>query len=417
MTATRRLSRAAARRAALRAQGLDRPLEAERHRALSRADIARIVARMGVLQIDSVNVLARAHYVPLFSRLGSYDTGLLHAATAAPPRLLLEQWGHEACFVPPTTHRLLAGFTRRWSSGHRIDAHPGAARLRERILSELHTRGPATAREMASRLAAHDLSAPELELAEVSTGHEWNRGAIKVLLENLFDEDVVTSAGRTEHFHRIYDLSRTALPPAVRDVRPAPRSEAIARLTELSIAAIGIGDLAAIADVFRLPPREVAPELDRLCASGELEAVRIEGIERPYYLAAALTVPRAVAGARFLSPFDPLIFFRPRALQLFGLDYRIGIYTPAAKRTRGYYSLPLLVDGEIVARADLALDRKTATVQVRGAWDEGEASIDEVRRDEAARAELERLATWLDATSIRVTSDAPGAAAARWRRW
>lgn len=407
------ISRSVARRYALRAQRLDRT---PRPRALTRADIARTVAAMGVLQIDSVNVLARAHLMPLYSRLGAYDPQLLADAAGTAPRLLLEQWGHEACFVTPQVHRLLAAFTRRWASGHAILTHAGADALTERILAELARGGPATSSELSARLAAHDLSDEESALGATDSGADWNRGAVKILLENLFDDDRVAAAGRTAHFHRIYDVSARVLPPAVRDVAPPDRAEAIAQLTAASISAIGIGDVRAIADVYRLPVRSVASVLERLVAAETVSPVSVEGIARPYYLDAALTRPRRATHVTFLSPFDPLIFFRPRALELFDLDYRIGIYTPKDKRTRGYYSLPLLVGEHIVARADLAHNRATGSLEVRGAWDEPDRAIPLAEVDAAASAALERLAAWLGASEVSIPHDAPGEAAARWAR-
>lgn len=395
MTGPRRLSRSQAAAVAIRAQRLDRVSPAR-----TRADIGSAVRGMGVLQIDSVNILARAHYLPLYSRLGPYDTGLLDAAASQPPRLIVEQWGHEACYVPPTTHRLLAGFRRRWSSGRTIEEHPGAAALAERIMGFLEGT-TATAREVSAWLDTRRLTPAEAELIGQSTEFEWSRTAVKVILENLFDADMVAGAGRTQHFHRIYGARERVLPAGLPPT--PPREEAIRALTEISLEKVGIGTPATIADFFRLKLADVRPVLDDLVACGKACRVDVEGLPGAI-MWAAIPVPRSVTGTTLLSPFDPLIFERKRALALFGLDYRIGIYTPAAKRTRGYYSLPLLHDGMIPARVDLALDRPSQTLKVMGAWFEPGA------REAGAvlAAELERLARWQGASTITIVDDAPG---------
>lgn len=362
-----------------------------------------MVKKMGVLQIDTVNVLARAHYVPLYSRLGPYDTALLDAAHSKAPRLVVEQWGHEACFVPPSTHRLLAGFRRRWSSGAEIENHPGAAPLAERITARLRTT-PSTSQQVSAWLATQELTPDEAELIGLETAFDWSRKAVKVILENLFDADVVASAGRTHHFHRIYGARERVLPKAVSTVPPPQRSEAIRRLTEISLEKVGIGTPAGIADFFRLGVGDVKPVLDDLVRAGRAIPVDVPGL-KDAVMSSSVAVPRTVTGTTLLSPFDPLIFERRRAEALFGLDYRIGIYTPAPKRTRGYYSLPLLHDGTIPARVDLALDRQTGTLRVAGAWYEPEVGSD---TDDALVEELRRLASWLGAATITVYDDAPG---------
>lgn len=395
----RRLTRAQGRRIAIRAQHLDTTSPSR-----TRADVAALVRKMGVLQIDTVNILARAHHMPLYSRLGPYDTSLLDAATSQPPRLLVEQWGHEACFVPPTTHRLLAGFRRRWFSGATIEQHPGAEPLATRIVSHL-CRTTATAQEVGAWLATQELTPAEQELISLETHVEWSRKAVKVILEHLFDADVLASAGRTRHFHRIYGAREQVLPKAVRSVPPPQRHEAIAELTAISLDKVGIGTPATIADFFRLPLQEVRPVLTDLVSAGRAIPVDVPGMTHAL-MSASVTVPRAVSGTAFLSPFDPLIFDRRRAEALFGLDYRIGIYTPAKKRTRGYYSLPLLHHGTIPARADLALDRQSGTLTVRGAWYEpGHSATD---TDRALSGELAVLASWLGAANISVADGAPG---------
>lgn len=395
----RRLTQTQARGVAIRAQHLDRVSP-----SATRADVAAMVKKMGVLQIDTVNILARAHYMPLYSRLGPYDTGFLDDAASKPPRLIVEQWGHEACFVPPTTHRVLAGFRRRWSSGTAIEQHPGVAPLSERIVEHLR-KTTATAQQVNAWLLTQDLSDPEADLIGLKTDFEWSRNAVKVILENLFDADIIASAGRTHHFHRIYGARERVLPKTVAQILPPDRAEAIRALTEISLDKVGIGSPAAFSDFFRLPLREVRLILADLVASGRAVPVDVPGL-KDGLMSTAISVPRQVTGTTFLSPFDPLVFERNRAEALFGLDYRIGIYTPAQKRTRGYYSLPLLHDGTIPARADLALDRQTGTLMVKGAW--YEQGYENSETDRALAGELARLASWLDASQISVADDAPG---------
>ncbi|WP_182354983.1 winged helix-turn-helix domain-containing protein [Flaviflexus huanghaiensis] len=387
----RRLSQQQARGLAIRAQHLERISPAS-----TRADVASMVKKMGVLQIDTVNVLVRAHYFPLYSRLGPYETTLLDDAASKPPRLVFEQWGHEACFVPPATHRLLSGFRRRWSGGN-IEAHPGADWLAQRITDYLKTR-TATAPQVSAWLGTQDLTPEEADLIEQRTGFDWSRNAVKVMLENLFDRDILASAGRTHHFHRIYGARTRMLPNTAGD--PPDLQTALTALTKLSLTKVGIGTAATIADFFRLPMTSVRPVLNALIDSGQAVPVEVDGM-KDAVMDGSASIPRAVRGTTFLSPFDPLIFERRRALALFGLDYRIGIYTPAPQRTRGYYSLPLLHNGTIPARADLALDRQSSRLLVAGAWYEPNGESPET--DRALAGEIERLAGWLGATSIAVT--------------
>lgn len=396
----RRLSQTQARNLAVRAQRLDRQTP-----AVTRADIAAMVRKMGVLQIDTVNVLVRAHYLPLYSRHGPYETSLLDEAGSKPPRLVFEQWGHEACFVPPATHRLLAGFRRRWS-GDGIEDHPGADRLAERITAYLGTR-TATAQQVGAWLATQDLTPEEADLVGLATGFDWSRSAVKVMLENLFDHDILASAGRTHHFHRIYGARERMLPASAAG-EPPDRETAIRQLTEISLTKVGIGTPAGIADFFRLPIGKVRPVLADLVAEGRAIPVDVEGM-KDAVMDAGASVPRAVHGTTLLSPFDPLIFERRRAHALFDLDYRIGIYTPAPKRTRGYYSLPLLHNGTIPARVDLSLDRKGSRLLVQGAWYEPNGKG--LETDRALAGEIQRLAGWLGATTIEAT-DGPGDAMA-----
>ncbi|WP_054951806.1 winged helix-turn-helix domain-containing protein [Flaviflexus massiliensis] len=390
-----------ARRIAIRAQLLDKPRPAR-----TRRDIGRLVEGMGVLQIDTVNVLARAHYLPLYSRLGPYDTTLLEDAFNKQPRLILEQWGHEACYVPPATHRLLAGFSRRWNSGHALDEHPASATLKRRIFHRI-SQSPATSQQVMEWLADEELTDEEQALLTTTSDHAWSRNSVKVILESLFDEDRVAAAGRTHHFHRIYGLTEQTLPPSVANIPPADRDTAIRELTKISLDKVGIGTPATIADFFRLNQRDVKPALDDLVADGTAQWVQVP--DRPDHLLPTSTIiPRSVTGTTFLSPFDPLIFERNRAHGLFGLHYRIGIYTPEAQRTRGYYSLPLLHNGTIPARTDLALDRKSQTLLVKGAW--YEPGYERPDTDRALAGELKRLGGWLGATSITLTDGAPGEA-------
>ncbi len=395
MSATERprpLSIDSARRIALAAQGFSsgsRP--AGREPGL--AAVTAAVRRLGLLQLDSVNVFCRAHYMPLFSRLGPYDTGLLDRIAGHGhgrlDRRLVEYWAHEASLIPIEHHRLF-----RWRMEERDRIWSGMRRvLTERqeliaqTLSMVRERGPVRARDTGHRRA------------RVAAGEMWNWHEGKVALEALFFTGAI-GAWRRINFERHYDLMERILPAEVL-AEPFPeRAEAHRELARLAARALGVATLADLADYWRITPRDLAPRVDELVARGELLPVRVTGWESEAYLWHEARRPRAVPARALLSPFDSLVFFRPRVERLFDFRYRIEIYTPQARRVHGYYVLPFLLDERLVARVDLKADRQAGVLRVLGAFAEADAERTRVAAELAA--ELELCAGWLGLRRVEV---------------
>ncbi|MEE6273424.1 winged helix-turn-helix domain-containing protein [Georgenia wangjunii] len=402
----RTLTLAQARRVAVAAQGLDRARPAP----VTTAHVRRTVERTGLLQIDSVNVLARAHLLPLFSRLGPYDVALLERATARPPRRLVETWGHEACYVPAKTYPLLLQTRRRWS-GMGVETlesqHPGALAEVRAVVAES---GPVTTREVERLLDAR--------YAVRRGGWGWRWSVAKLALENLFDTGEITAAHRTAQFERAYDLTERVLPPAVLARGVPDPADASRELVRIAARAHGVASLRCLADYFRRPQATVRAAVADLVDAGELEPVRVHGWGRPAWLHVGARVPRRTRARALLAPFDPLVFERERLATLFGMHYRIGIYTPAAQRTHGYYVLPFLLGEHLVARVDLKADRPLGVLRVRTAYAEepgapGDAAAlatwpgpGEVVTELAA--ELAVMAQWLGLGAVVVDPDAAG---------
>jgi len=401
--AMRRLSLAQARRVAIAAQGLDRP----RPEIVTLRHLTETIKRIGVLQIDSVNVLARAHLLPLFARLGPYDTALVERATARAPRRILETWAHEASYVPAATFPLLTWNRRRWS---RMDPavleteHPG---LLDRVHTVVAEHGPLTSREIEAFVAHEQAQRPQ--------GHwGWSWSPAKTASELLFDAGHLTPARRNAQFERVFDLTERVVPPAVRARLDCPKDEAIRELVRIAVRAHGIGTLRCFADYFRLPQRATAQALGELEASGEAVPVEVQGWNRPTWMHARARVPRTVTARSLLAPFDPLIFERRRLRELFGMHYRLEIYTPEHKRQYGYYVLPFLLDEHLVARLDLKHDRPHNALVVRSAFAEQPVADAQPTWPERSHlltelaAELTTMATWLGADDVVVDTTAVG---------
>ncbi|HET9889036.1 MAG TPA: crosslink repair DNA glycosylase YcaQ family protein [Mycobacterium sp.] len=379
---TRRLSAAQARRIAVAAQGFSEPRPGGE---ITRAHLKRLISRIQVLQLDSVSVAVRAHYAPVFSRLGPYDRDVLDRAAwgPRPSRLLAEYWAHEAALMAVEDWPLLRWRMRQYRHGrwgtHIVKANP---RLADEIVAAVAELGPSTAGQIEAHLAAEPRR---------KKGTWWTRSDTKWVAEALFSAGVLTTATRVG-FARHYDLVERVLPARVL-AREVDDDEAVRELTLRAAGALGVGTEADLRDYFRLSAAQVKPAIAALVAAGDIEPVDVDGWSAPAYLRAGRAVPRADRGTALLCPFDPLIFFRPRVERLFEFHYRIEIYTPAAKRQYGYYVWPLLMDGRLVARVDLKADRVTNSLRVLGAF--GEPGAPRARVAAALAGECESMASWL----------------------
>lgn len=339
-----------------------------------------------MLQLDSVSVAVRAHYAPVFSRLGPYDRDVLDRAAWGPrsSRLLAEYWAHEAALMAVDDWPLLRWRMRQYRHGrwgtHIVKANP---KLADKIVGAVGELGPSTAGQIEAHLEA-ETAGPR--------GSWWgSRSDTKWVAEALFASGVLTTATRVG-FARHYDLVERVLPASVL-ARQVDDAEALRELCLRAATALGVGTEADIRDYFRLSAQQVKPAIAALVAAGEIERVDVDGWSAPAYLHARRSVPRLDRGTALLCPFDPLIFFRPRVERLFNFHYRIEIYTPAAKRQYGYYVWPLLVDGELMARVDLKADRAADTLRVVGAFGEPQAPRSRVAA--ALAGELGSMASWL----------------------
>jgi len=386
-----RVTAAQARRIAVAAQGFSEPRPSG---PVTRAHLRRLISRIQVLQLDSVSVAVRAHYAPVFSRLGPYDRDILDRAawdhTARSPRLLVEYWAHEAALMAVDDWPLLRWRMRKYRHGrwgsHIVKANP---RLADDIVAAVNELGPSTAGQIENHLAAAPRSAK---------GAWWNRSDTKWVAEALFAAGVLTTATRVG-FARHYDLTERVLPADVLS-RDVDEDDAVRQLTLRAATALGVGTEADIRDYFRLAAGQAKPAIAKLVADGELNRVEVDGWSAPAYLVAEQTIPRHDRGTALLCPFDPLIFFRPRVQRLFEFHYRIEIYTPASKRQYGYYVWPFLLDGELVGRVDLKADRSADALHVVGAFVEPDRSPSRVAA--ALAGELEMMAGWLGLGGVTV---------------
>ncbi len=382
------MSAAQARRIALAAQGFADPAPGG---AADLRHLRRVLRRVNLLQMDSVNVLQRAHYLPLYSRLGPYPTALLDRAAYRRPRELFEYWGHEASLIPVELQplmrwRMAAAHSSAWGGMRRIAVEQPD--LVAWVLDEVRQRGPITAAEI-----EHDAPRP--------TGHwGWNWSEVKRALEWLFWSGEVTAAERTTSFARRYDVPERVLPAAVLALPTPEPTDAWRALVELAARALGVAAEAELRDYFRLPLAGARAAVTELVEAGVLLPVTVEGWRHPGYLHRDARIPRRVRAATLVSPFDPLIWERSRTERLFGMTYRIEIYVPAPQRTYGYYVLPFLLGETFAARVDLKADRRAGVLQVPAAWIEPTA--DEGETADALAAELRRLAGWLGLTSVAV---------------
>jgi uncharacterized protein YcaQ len=401
--AQRKLSLARARRIALAAQGFDRPRPAK---PPSVNQITALVSRLGVLQLDSVNVFSRAHYMPVFSRLGPYDRSRLDLIAGhgdgKVDRRLVEYWAHEASLIPVDLHPLfrwrMADVDREaWGSIGRVAREqPGLVAETLRLVAE---QGPIRARDTGA------VRPPP------RAGHMWNWHEGKVALEYLFFTGQVASARRV-NFERLYDRADRVIPAEVREQPTPTQSAAQRQLLRIAARALGVATEPDLGDYFRLPRGDSKARVAELVAAGELIPVSVEGWTAPAYLWPGAREPRRLHARALLSPFDSLIWFRQRTERLFGFRYRIEIYTPAAKRVHGYYVLPFLLGDTLVARVDLKSDRQRGALLVQAAH--AEAGVDPVPVAAELAAELRQVAGWLglDGVVIMGRGDLSGELAA-----
>ncbi|MEG6509977.1 crosslink repair DNA glycosylase YcaQ family protein [Methyloligella sp. 2.7D] len=351
------------------------------------------IRRLGLLQIDSVNVLVRAHYLPLYSRLGAYDRNLLDAAAAAKPKRFFEYWGHEASLLPIDCQPLL-----RWRM-ERALAGQGVWRAFEPFAGE--RRGEADA--LLARIAQEGpLGASDLAEGRASQGM-WRWSSAKQALEWLFWAGLVAATHRRSSFERVYDLPERVLPRAILETRTPSPNDAQRALLSRAGAALGIATVQDLRDYYRIPAADAALPIDQLVEEGTLTPVRVRGWRQPAYLHETAKAGRKLEGAALLSPFDPLIWHRPRTERLFDFRYRLEIYTPAHKREHGYYVLPFLMDGALVARVDLKADRKAGALAVLRSHLEDDAPAE---TGERLTQELRRMADWLGLTDVAVAPEA-----------
>jgi uncharacterized protein YcaQ len=384
MTAAPTLSRAQARRVALVAQGFRDP----RHTVPTMRTFTRTLARTAVLQIDSVNVLERAHFMPLFSRMGPYPRELLRRASEDRPRRIVEYWAHVAAFMPVDLWPHMRHRMRRYrEQGHEWIGLPERRELVTSLLAEIAERGASTPRDLDDGLPRR------------KEHWGWNWSETKKTLEYLFLAGELAVAGRNQQFERLYDLPERVIPPDLLHAPTPEDEEAWRELVRRAATAHGVATEHSLRDYFRMRPAEARSALTDLVDSGELLPVRLEGERRSAYLHRDAALPRRVHARALLSPFDPLVWERARTEQLFDFRYRIEIYTPAEKRVHGYYVLPFLLGDRIVARVDLKADRRTGTLQVVGAFAEPDAPADTAAE---LAAELHSLAGWLQLDEVVV---------------
>jgi len=375
-----------ARRIALAAQGFG----ADREQPVGRRQLVKLVERLGVIQLDSVNVVSRTHYLPAFSRLGAYPRELLEEIAWGKKRPLFEYWAHEASLLPLASQPLF-----RWrmeDAQQGVGTWKGIAKfLRERrefldgVLDEIAARGP--------------LSASDLEMGHKGQGGWWGWSEAKRAVECLFWAGELTTATRRGTFERVYGLPDKVLPKAIRDLPTPPRDEAQRELLKIAVRAMGVATMRDLRDYFRMGVEETRARVGELVEAGDLLPVKVKGWREPAYLDPAARRPRRIAAHALLSPFDNLIWFRERTERMFGVRYRIEIYVPAEKRTHGYYVLPFLEGDALTARVDLKSDRKASVLIVQSAHAEPWASdATPVKLAE----ELRRMAAWLGLETVRV---------------
>jgi uncharacterized protein YcaQ len=376
----------AARRTAVAAQGFTDPRPTG---TATRRHLLRMLSRVQLIQLDSVNVAVRAHYMPVFARLGPYPMDLIDDAawtdTSRKPRLLVEKWAHEASLIPvedwPLVHlSKRAGWWRHY--GKVVERNPG---LVQEILAAVKERGPIGAGTL-----ERDLVGP----VKREKGGWWNRSDVKHICEYLFGIGELTT-GTRRSFERLYDLTERVVPPEIL-TQKVPQDEGARALTERAARAMGVATEAELRDYYRLAPDVNRRAIDELVDANVLTPTLVG--ERKMFRHVDARTPRKITGRALLCPFDPLIWERDRTERLFGFRYRIEIYVPEAKREFGYYVFPFLLDGKLVGRVDLKSDRTAGVLRVQGAW--SESGVDTPRVLVELAASLKEMAAWLGLSGV-----------------
>ncbi|WP_217569205.1 winged helix-turn-helix domain-containing protein [Mesorhizobium sp. GbtcB19] len=381
-----KISLATARRIALGAQGFNDPRPGG---VPDRRHLARVLSRTGLLQIDSVSAVVRAHYMPLYSRLGPYPLALLDNAAVTRKRAVFEYWAHEASFLPVETYPLMRWRMQRAEQGDEM--YLGLAKWgRERkamideIYKEVAERGP---------IAASDIEGHK------GNGGWWGWSEAKHAFEWLFWAGRITTAYR-RGFERYYDLPGRVLPQAVLDLPVPSVEDAHRELLRISARSHGVATYGDLRDYFRLAPGDTKDRIEELVETGELLPVSVAGWDKTAYLHKDARFPRKIEARALLAPFDPVVFERTRTEKLFDFRYRIEIYTPAEKRQYGYYVLPFLLGDRLVARVDLRADRPASVLRVHAAYAEAGAPPETAAQ---LYEELKQMQGWLGLERIEVT--------------
>ena len=373
------LSIADARRIALAAQGFD---TARPKTKATQRHVDALISRLGVIQIDSVNVLVRSQELPLFSRLGNHNRNAIPKATEA--QKLFEYWGHEAAHLPVDLHPLFRwkmeaarlGKAKHWGLTSFYEENKAFVK---RTLKHVATNGPTTSRELSTRTE--------------KKGTWWDWDEAKVALEYLFLTGQLMSRGRGTDFARIYDTPERVLPEDVLNAPTPSEHDARKQLLVRSAIAQGVATASDLADYYRQKPTTVKPLIVELVAEGELHEVAVEGWTEKAFVHRNAKLPKQLHATALLSPFDSLVWCRPRNERLFNFHYRIEIYTPKEKRKFGYYVLPFMMDSQMVGRVDLKADR--ANAQLLALSVHTERGVKRSAINDALNAELDAMATWL----------------------
>ncbi len=391
------ITRAEARRIALHAQGFQNQARDSRK---NWSAIAATINKLHLLQIDSVNVLVRSHYLPLFSRLGNYDRSVLDERSLENKnRHFFECWAHEASLVPMDLHPLMRWRMDRARAGNGTYGSMNRFAKTEKTflkkaLEHIRNNGPT--------------GASAIPGSGKGEGGWWGWSKGKMTMETLFDQGLVTTA-RRDSFERIYDIPERVIPAEILN-RPTPHeAEAFRQMISLSAQALGVATELDLRDYFRLPVVEARTAIAECAEEGSLIPIAVDGWDKPAFIHQTTKLPRKAGATALLSPFDPITWNRERAERLFNFHYRIEIYTPAPKRKFGYYVLPFLHGEDLSGRICLKADRETGTLRANAIHHE--EMVDPAETAKALSGELVKMAAWLDLPNIETRKSGNLAAA------